>query len=149
MIRTRFSPLFLLLTCPELSGCQHGGQDARHDMSEDKNFRGSDASETSVPFLILWWWITERQRLLNCLIVISFSVVFGIFLTKTVSRRITIRRPKFARFLQTELLHIVFFWKWLSYTLQEHGGRSTSCVREGACARTCTSEVPTRSGNSG
>ena len=31
------------------------------------------------------WRITERQGLLNYLIVISFSVVFGTFLTKTVS----------------------------------------------------------------
>ena len=54
-----------------------------------------------------------------------------------------------ARSLQTELLHIVSFWKWLSYTLQEHGGRSTSCVREATCARTCTSEVPTLSETSG
>ena len=63
MIRTRFSPLSLLLTCPQLSGCQHGGQDARHDMNEDKNVKGSDASDPSVPFLFPCYGLfSERNR---------------------------------------------------------------------------------------
>ena len=41
------------------------------------------------------------------------------------------------------------FLEFNGYTLQEHGDRSTSGVREAACARTCTSEVPTLSGTSG